>query len=197
MEENCKEAQKANATIVFADESGIQMSPNMKRTWAPRGKTPIIRHATRSYRKVSAMGAIAVTPKGRRVRSFFRLLENANFNTDYCIAFIEQLKQNIRGKIVLIWDRFLPHRCKKMQKYLGKQHRVKVHYFPPYAPELNPVEYMWAHLKQNHLANRSCFDLDELYRKSKTSMCAIRGDSDLMKAFIKHSPLATEMYHYL
>jgi transposase len=141
------------------------------------------------------MGAIALTPRGRRVRSFFRLLENANFNTDYCIAFIEQLKQNIRGQIVLVWDRFLPHRCKKMQKYLEKQRRVKVHYFPPYAPELNPVEFMWSHLKQNHMANRSCYELNELFKKTKSSLCQIRGEKGLVGAFIRHSPLANAVYH--
>ncbi len=173
------------------------MNPNLRRTWAPRGKTPIIHHVTRSYRKVSAMGAIAMTPRGRRVRSFFRLLENKNFNTEHCIAFIEQLKQNIRGKICLIWDRFSPHRCKKMQKYLEKQRRVTVNYFPAYAPEMNPVEYMWAHLKQNVLGNRACFDIKDLFRKAKSGLCEIRKQKDLVKSFIHHSPLSRAMYCYL
>ncbi|WP_141735002.1 transposase [Oligoflexus tunisiensis] len=105
MEKDCKEAQKSSATIVFADESGLQMGPNLQRTWAPR-------------------------------------------------AFIEQLKQNIRGQIRLVWDRLLVHRSKKMLRYLNKQRRVEVHYLPAYAPEQNPVEYIWAYLKNSSLCNR-------------------------------------------
>lgn len=194
MEKNRKECQKSNATIVFADEAGIQMTPNLRRTWAPCGQTPVIHHVTRSYRKVSAMGAIAVTPHGRKSRIFFRLLENRNFNTDSCIAFIEQLKQNIRGRICLVWDRFLAHRSKKMLKYLDKQRRIQVQYLPAYAPELNPVEFMWSHLKQNKMSNRSCLDLNELFKNTKAGLCGIRKERDLAKSFIRHTALSKAMY---
>ncbi|HYX37261.1 MAG TPA: transposase [Oligoflexus sp.] len=117
------------------------MGPNLKRTWAPKGHTPIVRQVTRSYRKVSAIGAIAVTPWFKRARIFFRLLEGKNFNTDACISFVEQLKQNIKGQIRILWDRLLAHRSKKMMKYLSKQYRVSVIYLPAYAPELNPHCY--------------------------------------------------------
>lgn len=169
------------------------MGPNLRRTWAPRGQTPIIRQVTRSYRKVSAMGAIAVTPSGRRRRIFFRLLENKNFNTDACIAFIEQLKQNIRGQIRLVWDRLHAHRSKKMQRYLNKQRRVEVRYLPAYAPELNPVEYMWTYLKNSSLCNRPCLDLEELFQTAKNHMCEIRKRKDLVKSFIQHSPLSSAL----
>ena len=196
MEKDCKECAKEKATIVFADEAGIQMAGNVKRTWAPCGETPIIQQVTRSYRKVSAMGAIAVTPAGRRVRGFFRLLENQNFNTDACIAFLEQLKQNIKGNITLVWDRLLAHKSKKMLSYLDRQTRLKVHYLPAYAPELNPVEYMWSYLKSNPMANRSHFDSSSLKVKAKAAMCEIRTDSDLLKSFIKHSPLGRAIRLY-
>jgi len=172
------------------------MAGNVKRTWAPCGETPIIQQVTRSYRKVSAMGAIAVTPAGRRVRGFFRLLENQNFNTDACIAFLEQLKQNIKGNITLVWDRLLAHKSKKMLSYLDRQTRLKVHYLPAYAPELNPVEYMWSYLKRNPMANQSHFDSSSLKVKAKAAMCEIRTDSDLLKSFIKHSPLGRAIRLY-
>lgn len=189
MEENCKESQKASATIVFADDAGIQLAPNVRRTWAPIGKTPVIFHATRSYRKVSTMGAIAVTPGGRKARLFFRLLENANFKSESCIAFIEQLKANIKGRIVLVWERFQAHRSKKMNAFLAKQKRVRVEYFPSYAPELNPVEYVWGYLKMNKLSNKVEKDVSELCRSAKAGMCGIRRKQPLVKQFVDHSPL--------
>lgn len=176
---------------MFADEAGIQMAPNLKRTWSPCGKTPILRQVTRSYRKVSAMGAIAVTPAGRKQRVFFRLLENQNFNTSACIAFLEQLKQNIRGQIRLVWDRLQAHRSKKMKIYLENQKRIQVTYFPAYAPELNPVEFMWSYLKFNSMCNRSFFSMDDLSGKTKSSMCEIRKDKELVRSFVMHSKLAS------
>lgn len=181
---------------MFADEAGIQMAGNVKRTWAPCGETPVIKQVTRSYRKVSAMGAIAVTPAGRRIRGFFRLLENENFNTDSCIAFLEQLKQNIKGKIRVVWDRLLAHKSKKMMLYLDRQTRLKVDYLPAYAPELNPVEFMWSYLKSNPMANRSHFDSSSLRANAKAAMCDIRKDDDLLKSFIRHSPLGRAVRLY-
>jgi transposase len=166
------------------------MAPNLKRTWAPRGETPILCQVTRSYRKVSAMGSIAISPKGRRRRVFFRLLENQNFTSDTCIAFVEQLKQNIKGQICLIWDRLRAHKSKKMESYLAKQTRVKVHYFPAYAPELNPVEYMWSYLKGTSMSNKVCFDINELFCAAKKNLCSIRKDADVVKSFVMHSPLS-------
>jgi transposase len=190
MEKGCKEARKAKATIVFADESAIQMAPNVKRTWSPRGQTPIMKQTTRSYRKISAMGAVTITPLGRKSRIFFRLLKAKNFNTTSCIAFIEQLKINIRGQIRLVWDRLVAHRSKKMMKYLEKQSRVKVVLLPPYAPELNPAEYLWAYLKGNELSNKPHFDLEHLFESAKISLCKIRGQKNLVKGFVQHSRLS-------
>ncbi len=172
------------------------MSGNVRRTWAPCGETPTITQVTRSFRKVSAMGAIAVTPAGRRRRGFFRLLENRNFDSDSCIAFLEQLKQNITGKIRVVWDRLQAHKSKKMMSYLTKQKRLKISYLPAYAPELNPVEYIWSYLKNNSLSNRSYFNLVDLKTKAKSAICKIRKDDDLLKSFIKHSPLAKELRLY-
>jgi hypothetical protein len=56
-----KKPHRVGATIVFAHETGLMMAPLVRRTWAAFGKTPILKHATRSHRKVSAMGAIALS----------------------------------------------------------------------------------------------------------------------------------------
>lgn len=166
------------------------MAPNLKRTWAPKGHTPVIQQVTRSYRKVSAMGAIAVTPRFKRARIFFRLLEGKNFNTDACISFVEQLKQNIRGQIRLVWDRLLAHRSRKMMKYLSRQNRVAVVYLPAYAPELNPTEYLWSYLKEQTMCNRAHLNLRSLFLDAKLNLCEIRRDRSLAKQFVRHSALS-------
>lgn len=190
---NKKKAKKEKATVCFIDESGILMAPLVRRTWAPRRQTPILYQRTRSHKKVSAIAALCSRIKGREPSLYFRLHENMNFNTQLCIAFIEQLKKNIKGRFFIIWDRLNAHRSNKMKQYLSKGHglkkRFRLYYFPPYAPDLNPIEYAWGHLKMNALANDASYEVDELSRKAKNGICEIRKERKLLRSFIKHSGL--------
>ena len=183
-----KKVRSLKATVVFIDEAGIMMSPTVRKTWSPCGKTPILKHKTRSHRKISAIGAISIRHSGRNPRVTFRLLEGKNMRSAECVQFLIQLKQNIRGPIIVIWDRLQAHRSKALQAWLADERRIGIEYFPPYAPELNPVEYLWAHLKSHELANFCAFDLDGLYRETKSKLCSIRRRRNLVRAFIDHSP---------
>ena len=165
------------------------MSPIVRRTWSPRGKTPVLRHQTRSYKKISAMGGVSIRYSGRSPRVMFRLLIGKNAASNEFIEFLKQLKQNIRGKIIVIWDRLMAHRSKKLNKWLsihGK--RIHIEFLPPYAPELNPVEYLWSYLKFGSLANFCPSDIDHLYKETKSALCKIRKRPHLIQSFVKHSP---------
>lgn len=165
------------------------MAPIVRRSWSPRGKTPILRQTTRSFRKISAMGALVSTPRFRKVRFMFRLLQNQNFGSRECLAFIRQLLANIPGRIILIWDRLRAHRSKAINYFLASQPRMQVNLLPPYAPHLNPVETIWSHLKMNKLANYCPADLDDLHRAIRSSMYAIRSELSTIKNIFKHVPL--------
>jgi transposase len=165
------------------------MAPHVRRTWASRGQTPILRQKTRSHRKISAMGALVSTPRFRKVRFMFRLLPNKNFGARECLAFARQLLANIPGKIILIWDRLLAHRAKIFNLFLTSQSRLEVRFLPPYAPHLNPVETIWSHLKMNKMANYCPHDLEELHSSARSSMYAIRSETRILKNIFKHVPL--------
>ena len=165
------------------------MSPVVRRTWSPCGKTPVLKHKTRSHKKVSAIGGVSVRYSGRSPKIMFRLLAGRNAGSDEFVAFLGQLKQNIRGKIIVIWDRLPAHRSKKLKKWLKRRgKRVHLEFFPPYAPELNPVEYLWSCLKFGNLSNFCPTDLEHLYKETKSSICKIRKRPDLIRSFIDHSP---------
>ncbi len=164
------------------------MAPVVKKTWAPKGKTPKIIHKTRSHKKITAIGAIAVRYTGRRARMMFRLLEGQNANSQVFVQFLTQLLQNIEGHIIVVWDRLVAHRSKVVNRWLEKNSRIEMEFFPPYAPELNPVEYLWSYLKMNGLANLAATNLEQLYNESKSSLCSIRKQQDIVKSFIDHSP---------
>ncbi len=110
------------------------MAPVVKKTWAPKGETPKIKHKTRSHKKISAIGAIAVRHNGSRPRMMFRLLEGQNANSQIFVQFLTQLLQNIDGHVIVIWDRLVAHRSKVVNRWLEKNSRIETEFFPPYAP---------------------------------------------------------------
>ncbi len=165
------------------------MAPVVRRTWAPRGQTPSIYHRTRSHQKVSAIAAIVVSPHGRRVRLFFRLHKNVNINAVLALAFLDQLKRHITGRCIVVWDRSRTHKAKIVHNMIASQSRLRMEFFPPYAPELNPVEYLWGYLKTGGMANNAPVEVDDLARETRRYTRAIQKKPALLRAFLRRSSL--------
>jgi hypothetical protein len=153
-----KNAWRLKASLVFLDESGLLMTPLVRRSWAPKGKTPLLSQRTRHYQKVSAIAALTVSTKRRRVGLYFSLLSNANIDSTQVQVFLQELRRHIQNPIILIWDRLKTHRSVKVQRWMAGQHGFSCEFLPPYAPELNPVENIWSYLKHNPLANFAAAD---------------------------------------
>ncbi|MGH8306614.1 MAG: transposase, partial [Steroidobacteraceae bacterium] len=132
------------ATIVFIDESGMLMAPLVRRSWSVRGHTPVLRQRGAHYQKVSAVAAVCIPPTRDRIALYFRLHPDANINTERSMSFLEHLQRQLRTPIVLIWDRFQAHKGELIRQCVVPR-SAHLEYLPPYAPELNPVEYLWAY----------------------------------------------------
>ena len=74
------------------------MGPLRRRTWAPRGHTPRLRQRGRSRRKVSVIGALVISPRRQRLRAYFGVLPEANYDGDAVLAFVKQLRRTLRGR---------------------------------------------------------------------------------------------------
>jgi len=168
------------------------MSPLVRRSWAPRGHTPILYQRTRSHKKVSAIVALCVSPGRDRVHLYFRLHPDANIDSASVSEFLKDLSRQLDSPVVLIWDRFLPHRAKRVQSLIRK---LKVHSFllPPYAPELNPVENVWGYLKINPMANFAPPDVDSLADTTRSHGRSLQRKQKLLRSFVKHSPLSLRL----
>lgn len=179
------------ATIVFLDESGILMAPLVRRSWAPRGQTPILLQRGRSYSKVSAIAVLTVNTKGGNPHLFFRLHPNQNINSDCCIDFLKQLKKNVRGSIVLVWDRLRAHISNRTETFLKEnKDKIRPFLFPPYAPELNPVEYFWSYIKMNPLVNWAPENDILLTQKTKRTFLSVQKNRTVLQSFIDHAPIS-------
>lgn len=88
------------------------------------------------------------------------------------LDFVRHLNKQIERPILLIWDRLPAHRSRLVQDYLKVLNgKIVAFHLPAYAPELNPVEYVWAYLKQHELAN---FCPRDLWQLSDTARSALR-----------------------
>ena len=124
---------------------------------------------------------------------YFRLHPDANINAEAVVAFLRCLLKELPGHIIIIWDRFRPHRSKKVQKLLGTNLRLHLDFFPPYAPELNPVEYVWAHTKMNPMANMTAMELDALTTNTRGNMRSLQKKQPLLRSFFKKTGLSLRL----
>lgn len=174
---------------MFIDESGFLMAPLVRRTWAPRGQTPMLYHRTRHRQKVSAIAALC-WKRGEPVRLYFRLQPDRNINTQRFVDFLRQLFRHVDGPLVLVWDRLNVHRSPRVRDYVGTRPLSQIVFLPAYAPELNPVEYLWSNWKMNPLVNLGVSTLEELVSAVRKPALATQRKRALLGSFIRHSPLS-------
>jgi transposase len=162
-----KGALKEGRTIVFCDQSGFYLLPTVVRTYAPMGQTPILReHLSRDH--LSAMSGIRITLEGK----LYMLEQDRSFKGDDVVRFLKHLLHQIPGKLLIIWDGSPIQRCRAVKDFLasGASSRVRLEQLPGYAPDLNPDEGVWKHLKCVELKNLCCQSLAQLrveLRKAK------------------------------
>jgi transposase len=177
-----------NAWLVFLDESGFLMAPLVRRSWNPRGHTPVLHQSGRHHRKVSAIAALCVAPARNRLCLDFRLHPDTNINGACVIEFLRLLQGQL-GRFCLLWDHLQAHRAHLTQAFLRETSGIYPTYFPSYAPELNPMEYGWCWLKTKPLANLACHDLATLAATARHHGRSLQRQPRLLRSFIHHSPL--------
>jgi len=168
------------------------MAPLVRRSWSPCGCTPVLWQRHRLHEKISIIGALCVTPARDAVHLYFRL-HAANINATLIVQFLRQLDRQLSAPAILVWDRLPAHRARKVKDFVGEHPRLRTELLPPYAPELNPIEYFWGYLKFNPLANRACLDLDLLADTARTAARSVQNQHPLLQSFILHSPLSLRL----
>lgn len=165
------------------------MMPVLRRTWGWRGCTPTIAVRARSHEKVSGIGALLVSPRRRRLRLALALHPKANIRGPQVLRFLRHLNRHVTGPVVLLWDRGRPHKHGDVCQWLAAHPRWHVVWFPPYAPELNPVEQLWSYLKYGRLANFTPDDVSEIRDEVRTEVTRLRRRPTLFRSFFRHSRL--------
>jgi len=164
------------------------LQPVRRRTWAPRGQTPVQKSWDR-HDRLSVISAITIAPRRSRLGVYFRI-HGHNIHADDVIAFLRQVHRHLRRKIILVLDRWSVHRAavRRLEKICCPW--MQVEWLPAYAPELNPVEQIWNHTKYADLANYIPQDIEDLRSEVEHSLTRKHSRSSLLRSFFKHAQLA-------
>jgi transposase len=178
-----RESRKRQSTLLFADETGVHEDGPIGQTWGERGKTPVVR-VVGTRRRTNVISAIS--PRGRL---WFRCY-GGTLTAPRFLEFLKALLHDLRKPVDLIIDSHPSHVAKMVLKWAEEnRHRIRIHFMPGYAPDLNPDEHVWTHLKG--LFRRDPVHLDEDFADAvRVSMEEIKNDRGLVQAFFKHPAVA-------
>jgi transposase len=188
-----KGADLSGSAIFFEDESGFMLQPVRRRTWAPSGKTPVLRAWDR-HDRLSTVGFISVSPARHRLSLYFHISAQ-NIDADQLIWLLKLLHRRYRHHVVIVWDGLPAHR--KAAKYFEQNHPdwFTFEQLPPYSPQLNPVEQCWSHTKYADLANFVPDDVNHLRKAIDKSITKQNNNKNLLRSFFKHAKLTIKPVH--
>ena len=163
------------------------LQPVVRRTWAPKGQTPI--HYSWDRRdRLSVISALTVSPQRRRLGLYFSI-HSHNIVTHNVERFVQRLLESLQCSLVLVLDRWSVHRSAARRLAERFSRRVEIEWLPPYAPDLNPVERVWSRTKYADLANYIPEDIQVLHRAVRRSLRRTQRQCALLGSFFKHAKL--------
>jgi hypothetical protein len=123
--------------MVFVDESGFSQRPCRVATWAPKGQTPVIQYHF-NWDQLSVIAGLT------RWNCYFRMYQGA-INRFLVVEFLKALVRTIKRPLLILWDSLPAHRSRVVRDYVDSlEGAAQLEFLPTYAPELNPVKYLWA-----------------------------------------------------
>jgi transposase len=177
-----KKARRQKAEIVFVDETGFSCRAKVATTWAPIGRTPLLRRISKR-RELSTV--IGLTLSGKIYKRHF----NHPIGAEDILVMLRHLQRHIAGSIIMIWDRLAAHRATIVQAYVAAHPEMAVEWLPPYAPDLNPEEGCHGNVKQ-HLRNALSESVSAIRAQVNRGFARLRRRPDLLYGFFRHAGLA-------
>jgi transposase len=181
-----KKSQAEGWVIVWVDEAGFYLLPGCVRTYAPVGQTPVLRvKLTRDH--LAAIAAVTATGK------LYLGVQEPAFDGPAVVRFLKHLLRLIGGKVLVIWDGLPAHRGEAVRQFLASEEgkRVWLEQLPGYAPELNPVEGLWAYLTGVELRNACFTGLARVWDALTAAVARVRHRRAVIQGFIKQVGYAT------
>jgi transposase len=178
-----EKARRERRTLVFVDESGFYLLPGVVKTYAPKGRTPVVDEwQTRDH--LSVMGG--VTPMGE----VYSLVRPTSLNGLHTIEFLVHLGRQGADRLLVVWDGSPIHRRAEVKAFVAEAgDAIHLEPLPPYAPDLNPVEWLWRQMKEVEMRNLTCLDLEQLHMELHLALGRVRQKPALIGSFFEGAGL--------
>jgi transposase len=180
-----EKVRRERRALVFVDESGFYLLPGVVKTYAPRGRTPIVDEwQTRDH--LSVMGGMSTQGK------VYSLVRPTSLNGLHTIEFLVHLGRLGADRLLVVWDGSPIHRRAEVKAFLAEAGgAIRVEPLPPYAPDLNPVEWLWRQLKEVELRNLTRLDLDQLHMELHLALGRVRQKRALVESSFEGAGLGS------
>lgn len=177
-------AKRRNARVFFLDEAGVRSDPVLGRSWAPRGETPLV---STSGQRQSINAISAVNGRG----AFWFKVFSGRFNKERFLKFLKAFMRHRQYPSFLILDGHPSHRARVVAQYVQSlKGRLELHFLPGYAPELNPDEFVWNHLKKQGVSKKPLRKNESLRTRVQYDLEQIKRRPALVRSFFRAPSVA-------
>lgn len=172
-----KRAKRLGAKIFFSDEAGFQSDPVLGRTYGLKGKTPVV---ITSGQRQSLNVISAINARGE----FWAVTYSGKLNAESFVAFLGDFMNTQSGKIFLVVDGHPAHKANLVKSYIQSlKGRLELHFLPPYAPDLNPDEFVWSYMKNNGVSKKPLKKNESLQSRINQDLNSIKENRKLVQSF--------------
>jgi len=170
-------AKRLGARIFFLDEAGVRSDQILGRTWGLRGQTPEV---PTSGRRQSVNAISAVSARGE----FWYEIYSERLNATRFVELLRHFMRRRQGRVFLVLDGHPAHVARSVSEYVRTlRGRLELHFLPGYAPELNPDEFVWNHLKKQGVSKKPLRSDESLRSRVQSDLRAIKCRPALVRSF--------------
>jgi transposase len=179
-----RKAKRQGAEVFFWDESGFRADTVHGKTWGVRGQTPVVQ---RPGQRQSVSAASAVTAQG----AFWFCVYEGALNGELFIELLKKMMHRRRKPVHLVLDSLPAHKRSIVSEYVvSTEGQLTLHFLPGYAPDLNPDELVWSHVKRTGTARRPLQKGEKLREKITEQLAKLQKLPSLIRSFFNAPSVA-------
>lgn len=172
-----KRAKKLGAMIFFLDEAGFQSDPPLGRTYGLKGHTPVV-ESSGQRQSINVISAVSASG------AFWAATYTGKLNAEAFVIFLRNFMKGRRTKVFLVVDGHPAHKANIVKDYIAEtQGRLELYFLPPYAPDLNPDEFVWNYMRETGVSKKPLKKNESLRERVEYDLAGISYNTILVASF--------------